>query len=472
VAKVVSRTEGRVIACAVSTCVLAFTPFAIAQDEGVEARSAPVASQGQKAPNVSARAARLVVEPVDEGLLERERRSGRWIYRFHVPGEELQRKFLTYAQPVQGSGAIGKWPTATVNWRYNDAGRPAGLVASELAARTLINNAMNQWKAVCNVNFNYQGTTTNGPTLATNSTFDSVNVIGWGPLSGNTTGITGIGGNGTSISEGDIVLNNQFNPDLASTILHEVGHFLGLRHSDVSNVMMSGPPLTSYSGVTSLRPDDIAGCVSLFGAPSGSTPSIAGTASLSSGGPIQTGTAICANPSAGVNCGTGIASNGSFSCTVPSGWTGTIHLQAGNGNRVAARRYTSGITSAQSGQDFVVYPSTAFACNLDIDNNGLNDANTDGVMILRKLFGITGNAQLTAPSSVCAQRTNQTDMLNYLNARNYNFNSGGLSSQQEGLILLRLMLGMTGPQAVIGTGVSWASIQAFVNSSCGTNFAP
>jgi hypothetical protein len=466
VAEIVGR-NGRVAArCALSLCVFALTSSTLGEEASDAARSVAKANQIQITPAAS-RAARPFVEEVNEETLEGLRRSGRWVYRFHVPGEELQRKFLTYAQNVQG-GALGKWPTATINWRYNDAGRPGGLVASSAAALTLINNAMNRWKAVCNVSFNYLGTTTAGPTLATGSAFDSLNVIGWGPLSGNTTGITGIGGNGTSLNEGDIVLNNQFNPDIASTILHEVGHFLGLRHSDVNNVLMSGPPLTVYSGTSSLQSDDVAGCVSLFGAPTSGPPTISGSAILSSGGSIQDGTAICASPSAGVSCGT--TSGGSYSCTVPNGWTGTLHLQAGNNSRVAARRYVNGVTTAQSSQNFLAYPQNAFACNLDIDNNGLNEPNTDGVMIMRKLFGLTGTAQLAAPSSVCAQRTNSTEMLNYLNARNYNFNSGGISSQQEGLLLLRLMLGIPGTQAVSGTGISWASVQAFVNSACGTEF--
>ncbi len=396
--------------------------------------------------------------------LDGQSRGEPWVYRFHAPDEHLNRKFLTYAQNVQG-GALGKWSSNVINWRYNDANRPAGLVPSSAAALTLLNNAMNQWSAVCNVSFNYQGTSTNGPSLALSpQTFDSVNVVGWGPLSSPTTGITGVGGNGTSLSEGDIVLNNQFNPDLASTILHEVGHFLGLRHSDVSNTLMAGPPLTQYSGVSGLQADDIAGCVSLFGAPGGG---IAGVATFSSGGAVPNGTALCANPSAGVSCTT--TNNGSYSCTMPTGWTGTLHLQAGNANRVAAVRYVGGVVT-QNTPNFVVYPNGAFTCNLDVDNNGINDPASDGVMIMRKLFGNTGVAQLTTPSTVCAQRTNQTEMLNYLNARNYNFNSGGLSSQQEGLLLLKLMLGIPGAQAVGGTGQSWASVQAFVNSSCGTNF--
>jgi hypothetical protein len=391
-----------------------------------------------------------------------------WVYRFHVP--ESDQKFLTYGAPQGGAPAIGFWPTANaINWRYNDSGRPSGLVASSQAALDLINLAMSRWTSQCGVRFNYLGTTTAGPSLATGSTFDSTNVIGWGPISGNTTGITGIGGSGTTITEADIVLNNLFNPDLQSTIIHEVGHFLGLRHSDVSNVMMSGPPLTVYSGTTTLQTDDINGCRSMFGGPTATNPTISGTAQISSGGSSVNGASICASPSSGVTCST-VNASGAYSCTVPSGWTGTLHLQAGNLNRVAARRYAAGVTTSQSAQNFTVFGATAFSCNLDIDNNGLNDPSIDGVMILRKLFGYPGTSQAVAASSVCAQRTSTTDKANYLGAMNYDFDAGGAFASREGLVLLRLMLGIPGTQAVNGTGLSWAAAQSQINSFCGTAF--
>jgi Matrixin len=387
-----------------------------------------------------------------------------WVYRFHVP--ESDQKFLTYGAAQGTSPAIGFWPSANaINWRYNDSGRPSGIVASSQDALTLINTAMTRWTSQCGVRFNYLGTSSAAPGLATNSTFDSTNVIGWAPISGNTTGITGVGGSGSVISEADIVLNSSFNPDLLSTIIHEVGHFLGLRHSDVSNVMMSGPPLTSYSGVTNIQTDDINGCRSIFGAPA-SAPSISGTVQN-----VPNGTALCANPSAGVSCGT--VSGGNYSCTVPSGWTGTLHVQAGNTLRVDAKRFTTGVTSASNGGVFIATTVPSNTCVLDIDNDGLNEVSIDGVMILRKLMGITGTSQAISSSGTCAQRTSASDKVSFLNARNFDVNGDGVAlAHREGLIFLRLMLGMTGAQAVNGTGFNWSTLRGQLNTSCGTNFPP
>ncbi len=199
--------------------------------------------------------------------------------------------------------------------------------------------------------------------------------------------------------------------------------------------------------------------------------SVSGVALLAAGGNVPDGTALCANPSAGVNCSA--MSAGSYSCSVPAGWTGTLHLQAGNSNRVAAKRFASGITSAQSGQNFVVSAATAFACNLDIDNDGLFTPSTDGVMVLRRMFGVSGVNVAVASSAACAQRTVASDMAAYVAGRTYDVRGVGasLSASREGLILLRLMLGLPGSQAVVGTGLTWnATLQSQINNACGTSF--
>ena len=54
-----------------------------------------------------------------------------------------------------------------------------------------------------------------------------------------------------------------------NTILHEVGHAIGIGHSDVHNVVMSGLPNSPYwnpGGVEYLQPDDIAAAQAIWGA--------------------------------------------------------------------------------------------------------------------------------------------------------------------------------------------------------------
>ncbi len=195
---------------------------------------------------------------------------------------------------------------------------------------------------------------------------------------------------------------------------------------------------------------------------------ITGTATLSTSGNVAAGTPLCAIPAANVTCNS-VSSSGQYSCSVPAGWTGTLHLQAGNTNRVAAVRYVGGVVT-QNTPNFVVYPNSAFTCNLDADNNGIYDPASDGVMMLRKLFGVTGLAQTTATPGPCAQRTNASDMVTHLAAQSYDFDGGGASAHREGLVLQRLMRGLSGTNAVVGTGLSWPTVQSQINNACGTNF--
>jgi hypothetical protein len=198
------------------------------------------------------------------------------------------------------------------------------------------------------------------------------------------------------------------------------------------------------------------------------TPSISGTARLTGGASVPNGTTLCASPAAGVSCTT--TNNGAYNCTVPSGWTGTLHLQAGNNRRVAARRFMSGVTTATTGQDFTVAENTAFACNLDVDNNGLLEGAIDGAMVVRRLMGLAPNEAVVVSNGVCAQRTGVSDKATFLAGQSYDFDGGGASAAREGLVLLRLMLGVPGPQAVVGTGYSWATVQGQINAACGTTF--
>lgn len=50
-----------------------------------------------------------------------------------------------------------------------------------------------------------------------------------------------------------------------------------------------------------------------------------------------------------------------------------------------------------------------------------------------------------------------------------------LNGNKEGLVLLRAMLGFTGPATTVGTGISaaqWSNARPLINANCGTSFAP
>lgn len=388
-----------------------------------------------------------------------------------------QSKFVTF-------GYLG-WSGGTVHWRYDDTNRPAALVASAAAAVTRIQSSMNKWAAVCNVHFIYDGTSSAGPSRAPpTNTSDGVNVIGWRDQGfGGQTGVTDIGASGPgpsgpfTIVEGDIALNYQFNPDLDTTILHELGHMLGIEHSDVANVVMSGPPLTAYSGQSVLQPDDVAACVSLYGAAS-VPPTITGT--ITNGGGVA-GVTFCARPAAGVTCNASNAS-GAYSCTVPSGWTGTLHSPIVGGNRIPPQTFTA--VNGPVTRNVTATTNSSFPCNLDIDNNGLLEPAIDGAAILRRMQGFS-QASMTGLSGTCAQNTTASALFSAANPANFNVTGGAsVLPGTDGLVLLRAMMGSTGTGVTNGLGLTaesgatrtiWGTgsdgqIRSWLNSTCGTGF--
>ena len=377
-------------------------------------------------------------------------------------------KFITYGW----NGFAGK----LIRWRYNDANRNASFSASPADAVARLQTAMGKWSSTCNISFQYDGTTSSPASLSTGSS-DGINVIAWGSLSGNTTGVTYVSASGPApagpftVNEGDIVLNNAFNPNVDVTMLHEIGHLLGLDHSDVQSAVMSGPPLTTYASLNALTADDIAGCRALYGAPVVTTVAITG--SITNGGGIAN-VNFCARPSTGVSC-TASNASGAYSCTVPNGWSGTLHSPSVSGNRIPPQVFAS-VTAATTRN--ITALSGVPSCNLDVDNNGLIEPTTDGAAILSRMLGM-GAAAFNGLAGTCAANTTGTAIFNATNS-NYNVTGGASTfASTDGLVILRAMSGKTGTDVTNGLGLtrepgatntSWAAIQSWLNSTCGSNF--
>ena len=388
---------------------------------------------------------------------------------FSSPGGE-QSKFITFGW----NGFAGK----LIRWQYNDANRNASFSPSSADTVTRFQTAMGKWSAVCNVTFQYDGPTTSPASLSTRAT-DGVNVAAWGPLSGNTTGVTYVAASGPSSSgpftlvEADIIINNAFNPDVDVTMLHEVGHMLGLDHSDVEGTVMAGLPRTPYVSLNALTSDDIAGCQALYGAP----PPVSITGSITNGGGVA-GVTFCARPSAGVSC---TASNaaGSYTCTVPSGWSGTLHSPSVANNRIPPQVFSA---VAMNMTRNVAAQTGVPGCNLDVDDNGLIEPGTDGVAIMRRMLGFSAPA-FAGLSGVCAANTSPSALF-AATTSNYNATGSALTlATTDGQVILRAMAGLTGTNVTNGLGLTreaggsatnttWSTLQPWLNSNCAATFAP
>lgn len=279
------------------------------------------------------------------------------------------------------------WSARTVHWRYNDTNRPSNIAASSDSAVDRLQTAMAKWSAICNVKFVYDGTTTSAPSLATGSR-DGVNVVAWGALPGNTTGFTYLSastvqGQTFTLDEADMVINHEYNPVLDFTLLHEVGHMLGLKHSNQESSVMSGPNAapdvsTGYTALETLQADDIAGCVSLYGLPAAapaqpiaSTSASALTLGNASVGSSIVGPSITLNNSgsAPLAINFAIVSGKDFSLESTTCTSGTT-LAAG-ASCVATVRFTPSDTGARNGTVTFGHNASPATTNVSLAGNGI-----------------------------------------------------------------------------------------------------
>ena len=166
-------------------------------------------------------------------------------------------------KPLYGPGY--HWGTRTISLRYNPTGEPA-VVAGQMPA--LIQSAAAKWNAQCGINLVYGGTT-NTPA----SGADNPVVIGWWFIPGGYGALSHLrinpdaSGN-LALDGAAIALNNDIAVTVAHTkylLLHELGHVLGIGHSQVPNAVMSGPPDTNYyTSATTLAADDVAACRAFY----------------------------------------------------------------------------------------------------------------------------------------------------------------------------------------------------------------
>ena len=98
--------------------------------------------------------------------------------------------------------------------------------------------------------------------------------------------------------------------------------------------------------------------------------------------------------------------------------------------------------------------STSF--NLDIDNDGTTQALTDGLLVLRYLFGFQGTSLVENAVNTGATRTAATDIKDYLDSNNSLLDldgNGQTDSLTDGLLLLRYLFGFSG-QSLIEAALS------------------
>jgi len=115
-------------------------------------------------------------------------------------------------------------------------------------------------------------------------------------------------------------------------------------------------------------------------------------------------------------------------------------------------------------------------CVLDIDGDQTIAATTDGLMLLRAMLGLTGDAVTTGATRTGAPRTTWAQISPFVHLAALNFDgSGTTDAATDGVLLLRAMFGLTGSAVTNGialNGQTWATMRSYLNTRCGGSFAP
>jgi hypothetical protein len=170
----------------------------------------------------------------------------------------------------------GAWPGGHIAWYYNPANRPANVTDDEIIAS--VTAAFAAWKQVCQVDGSYMGLTN----VAVSPLPKNIYVVGWTDFGSDQFTAKGLhagsasNGSYVAFTDGAIQLNTasaNFRPrldgvlgnDLVGTLQHEIGHTLGLAHSDDPASIMFANPYNSPSYTTTIQGDDIAACAEVYG---------------------------------------------------------------------------------------------------------------------------------------------------------------------------------------------------------------
>lgn len=168
------------------------------------------------------------------------------------------------------------WPGGRITWLYNPAGRPANITDAEILAA--VNASFAAWKHACGVEATYGGLTSQPADTFPTGAY----VIGWADFG--SAQLLALGGARSSVTSGSFrpftgggVRLNTFGDrpqrmrsqldgnTFVGVLNHEIGHSLGLAHSDEPSSIMFANPYNTDDYFLDLQGDDISACADLYG---------------------------------------------------------------------------------------------------------------------------------------------------------------------------------------------------------------
>lgn len=237
-------------------------------------------------------------------------------------------------------------------------------------------------------------------------------------------------------------------------VLHQFDIIVG---SDYEAVDVSSLQVSANSGQAAVGPFTVSGMVN---GPGGGLP----------------GVSFCAGAGVtGVTCGNS-DNFGLFSCSVPYGFSGRVYPRLANTIFTPPLTLT-GVSANLSNQ--IVTGRQPATCDLDADANLSVKAMTDGILALRWMLGMTGNAATQGAIGSAPGRTVAANIATHLSAQRLDIDGdSSVDAETDGVLLLRALLGLSGTAVTHGsvspcaTRTTWTDIRAHLAGTCGLTVAP
>jgi hypothetical protein len=162
------------------------------------------------------------------------------------------------------------------------------------------------------------------------------------------------------------------------------------------------------------------------------------------------------SPTPNVTCIT-LAAGGGWQCVGPAGMSGSVFFVPLPGSppyftNNAPVQYAN-VSGVVQSNDVLPFGVSSNSCNLDVDGDGARLAMTDGMLILRRMLGISGPALTAGATHACVPRT-ASGIAAAISLTTYDIDGDGFTKPEtDGVLLLRAMLGFTG-EALIANAIS------------------
>ena len=127
---------------------------------------------------------------------------------------------------------------------------------------------------------------------------------------------------------------------------------------------------------------------------------------------------------------------------------------------------SSMLVVGQSGDSIMPTSKTTSTHNIDVDGDGTFDALTDGLLLLRHMFGLSGEALIAGVVSDSATYTTSAELVSRMSDLGDTLDidsNGQIDALTDGLIILRYLFGLDGEVLianVIGSGAERYSTNA------------